>query len=149
MLTWNEVAERLAPWRNYWISTVDVAGGPHVSPVWGAVVDEVLYFYTEDGTVKARNLERDPRVAVHLESGDDVVIVRGTAELVGRPGAHPELVAAFAAKYTRPDDLQYVPTVTDTLNQLFAVRPTNALVWLLEDYDGSQRRWTAAPKDPR
>jgi hypothetical protein len=139
MLTWNEVAERLAPWRNYWISTVDVAGGPHASPVWGAVVDEVLYFYTEDGTVKARNLERDPRVAVHLE-----VIVRGTAEPGRRRG-----VAAFAAKYTRPDDLQYVPTVTDTLNQLFAVRPTNALVWLLEDYEGSQRRWTAAPKGPR
>jgi PPOX class probable F420-dependent enzyme len=144
MLTWTEVAGSLAPWRNYWICTVG-ADGPHAAPVWGVVVDGALYFFTEDGTVKARNLTRDPRVLVHLESGDDVVIVRGTVELVGRPGECPDVVAAFAAKYADPDDLQYLPAATDVLNVVYRLRPASAMVWLLDAYDGSQRRWAADP----
>jgi PPOX class probable F420-dependent enzyme len=143
MLTWTEVADSLAPWRNYWISTVDAAGAPHSSPVWGAVVADVFWFFTEDTTVKHRNLVRDPRLVVHLESGDDVVIVRGTAELRGRPGEHPDIVAAFAAKYLQPDDAQYLPAATDVLNVFYVLRPASALVWLLEGYEESQRRWVA------
>lgn len=148
MLTWTVVAQALAPQRNYWINTVDAKGAPHASPVWGAVLDEVFYFFTEDTTLKARNLTRDPRLVVHLESGDDVVIVRGVAELLGRPAAHPEIIAAFAAKYDRADDPQYLPTATDVLNVFYAVRPENAMMWLLDAYE-NQRRWVApAGADP-
>ena len=144
MLTWTEVAALLAPWRNYWVCTVSLDGSPHAAPVWGAVVDEVLWIFTEDGTVKARNLTHDPRLTIHLESGDNVVIVRGTAEPLGRPGEHPGIVAAFAAKYAEDDDAQYLPAATDVRNVFYAVRPSNALVWLLEDFD-TQRRWAAEP----
>ena len=54
-----------------------------------------LYLYSERSTVKARNLAADPRVVVHLESGEDVLIVRGTAEDVGAPAAVPAVVAAL------------------------------------------------------
>ena len=145
MLTWPEVAGALAPSRNYWLGTTSRDGSPHAAPVWGAVVDEVLYFFTERGSVKARNLAADPRLVLHLESGDDVVIVRGTAEQLGRPGDLPAIVAAFAGKYTEPDDLQYIPAETDVLNEIYAVRPRSAMVWLLDDYDSSQRRWVADP----
>ncbi len=111
----------------------------------GVVVDDGLYFYTERDTVKARNLRADPRVVIHLESGDDVVIVRGTAELLGAPRDRPDLIAAFAAKYSDPSDVQYVPAETDLLNEFYAVRPATAMLWLLDAYDSSQRRWTAPP----
>lgn len=60
-------------------------GSPHAAPVWGVVTDDVLYLYTERRTLKSRNLAADPRVVVHLEDAEDVVIVRGTAEDLGTP----------------------------------------------------------------
>ena len=144
-MEWTEVAEMLAPWRNYWISTTGTDGGPHAAPVWGVVVDETLYFYTEEGTVKARNLAADSRVVVHSESGDDVLIVRGTAELLGRPRDYPAVVDAFAAKYTLPRDLEYLPADMDVINEFYAVRPSSALTWELDDFEESKRRWAAAP----
>ena len=59
--------------------------------------------------MKARNLAADPRVVVHLESGEDVLIVRGTAKDLGTPAQVPDAVAALSAKYTGEDDRQYLP----------------------------------------
>ena len=108
-MTWAEVAERLAAARTYWLGSTTVSGAPHAAPVWGVVTGETLYLYSERSTVKARNLAADPRVVIHLESGEDVLIVRGVAEDLGAPGAVPSVVAALAAKYTRPEDQQYLP----------------------------------------
>ena len=63
------------------------------------VINHTLYLYSERRTVKARNLAAHPRVAVHLESAEDVVIVRGTAEDLGTPAQVPEVVVAQSAKY--------------------------------------------------
>ena len=146
-MDWSEVAEMLASWRNYWVCTTTADGAPHAAPVWGVVVDEVLFFYTEDTTVKARNLAADPRVVIHSESGDDVLIVHGSADLVGRPSERPDVIAAFAVKYTAAGDAQYLPADTDRLNVFYALRPGTAISWLLDAFEGSQRRW-AAPAEP-
>jgi nitroimidazol reductase NimA-like FMN-containing flavoprotein (pyridoxamine 5'-phosphate oxidase superfamily) len=84
-LTWVEVSARLAAARNCWLSTTTSSGAPHAAPVWGVVTGQNLYLYSERSTVKARNIAADPRVVVHLEGGDDVLIVRGVAETPGRP----------------------------------------------------------------
>ena len=76
VLSWPQVAACLAAARNYWLCTTTPAGAPHAAPVWGVVTGGTLYLYSERRTVKARNLAADPRVVVHLESGEDVVIVR-------------------------------------------------------------------------
>ena len=44
------------------------SGGPHAAPVWGVVINHVLYLYSERRTVKARNLAADPRVVVHWKA---------------------------------------------------------------------------------
>jgi PPOX class probable F420-dependent enzyme len=146
-MDWSEVAGLLTPWRNYWVCTVAGDGAPHAAPVWGVVLGEVLFFFTEQDTVKARNLAGDPRVVIHSESGDDVLIVRGTARVVGRPREHPGVIEAFAAKYTAPGDAQYLPAAGDRVNEIYAVSPTSAMTWELDAYEGSQRRW-AAPAEP-
>jgi hypothetical protein len=142
-MTWAEVAGRLAVARNYWLGTTLPSGAPHAAPVWGVVVGETLYLYTERSTVKARNLAADPRLVVHLESGDDVLIVRGTAEDVGPPGQVPFVVAALAQKYSRPEDRPYLPDADPSFDVVYAVRPRSALAWRMDDYDASQRRWAA------
>ena len=73
-MTWAEVAGRLASARTYWLVTTMPSGAPHAAPVWGAVTDGALHLYTERRTVKARNIAVSPRVLVHLESGEDVLI---------------------------------------------------------------------------
>ena len=142
-LSWAEVAGRLAAARNYWLNTTTPSGAPHAAPVWGAVAGQTLYLYSERSTVKARNIAADPRVVVHLESGDDVVIVRGTAEELGVPAQVPEVVAALAAKYTAPGDRQYLPDADPDFDVFYAIRPRSAMVWRLADYAASQRRWSA------
>ena len=141
-MTWAEVAGRLAPARTYWLGTTMPSGAPHAAPVWGAVADGTLHLYTERRTVKARNIAVRPQVLVHLESGEDVLIVHGLARDLGPPLAVPHVVAALAAKYTRPGDRQYLPDNDPDFDVVYAIRPTSAIAWQLADYAGSQRRWS-------
>ena len=140
---WGEVAGRLAGARIYWLHTTNPTGAPDASPVWGVVVDGVLYFYTERSTVKARNMRLDPRVVVHLESGADVVIVHGQAADLGRPGQHPALVAEFAQKYDGPDEVPFLPSSDPSFDAMFSLVPSRALMWSLPDSEATIRRWTA------
>jgi hypothetical protein len=142
-MTWDEVSARLADARSYWVVTVAADGAPLAAPVWGAVVDEVLYMYTERHTAKARALANDPRVVVHLESAEDVLIVHGRAEDLGPPSTHPAVIAALDVKYPDPADQAYLPSADEAFDVLYAIRPQRARAWELTDWDGSQARWTA------
>jgi Pyridoxamine 5'-phosphate oxidase len=142
-VSWPEVAARLAAARSYWLCTTTPSGAPHAAPVWGVVINHVLYLYSERRTIKARNLAADPRVLVHLESADDVVIVRGTAEDRGTPAQVPEVVTGLSAKYTGQGDRQYLPDADPDFDIVYAIRPQSAMMWRLPDYEGSQRRWTS------
>ena len=138
-----EVCARLAAARNYWLCTTTPSGAPHTAPVWGVVTGHTLYLYSERRTVKARNLAADPRVAVHLESAEDVVIVRGTAEDLGTPAQAGHVVTALSAKYTHPDDRPFLPDAEPAFDVVYAIRPQSAMMWRLADYEASQRRWSS------
>lgn len=140
-ISWPEVAARLAPARSYWLGTTSPGGAPHAAPVWGVVIGDTLYLYTERRTRKARNLAADPRLVVHLESGDDVVIVHGTADDLGNPAQVPQVVTALTAKYTSPADRRYLPDADPGFDVVYAIRPQSAMLWRLPDYETSQRRW--------
>jgi hypothetical protein len=142
-VSWPEVAARLAPARSYWLCSTMPSGAPHAAPVWGVVIGHVLYLYSERRTIKARNLAADPRVVVHLESGDDVLIVRGTAEDLGTPAQVPEVVTGLSAKYTGERDRPFLPDADPAFDIVYAIRPQSAMMWRLPDYEGSQRRWTS------
>src|SRR5215472_8193149 len=74
-LPWSHAEERLVRSRNYWICTARPDGRPHSMPVFGFFVDDVVYFGTAKLSRKAKNLRQNPAVSIHLDSGDDVVIV--------------------------------------------------------------------------
>jgi Pyridoxamine 5'-phosphate oxidase len=144
-IEWVDVAIKLAPARNYWLGTTTSAGAPHAAPVWGVVVDDQFYVYSERRTAKARNLALDPRTVVHLESGEHVVIVHGRMIDAGRPMHMPYVVDAFRVKYNDPGDDQYLPSSDEAFDVLYLLQPERALVWELSDFDGSQRRWSSSP----
>lgn len=140
---WPEIAACLAAARSYWLCTTTPSGAPHAAPVWGVVTGGTLYLYSERRTVKARNLAADPRLVLHLESAEDVVIVRGTAADMGTPAQVPEVMSALSAKYVSEADRQYLPDADPSFDVVYAVRPQSAMMWRLADYEGSQRRWTS------
>ena len=137
LLAWSWVGERMERSRNYWICSVRADGRPHAVPVWGVWLAEALHFGTNPASVKGRNLLRDPRVTVHLESGDECVVLEGVAETQVEPDReHFERVAdAYEHKYGgfRP---RY-PTGPGW----FAVRHRVALAWLEADYPNTATRW--------
>jgi Pyridoxamine 5'-phosphate oxidase len=76
-LPFTHAEDRLTKSRNYWICTTRPDGRPHSIPVWGFWFEGALYFGTARSTRKSRNLAHNPAISVHLESGDDVVILEG------------------------------------------------------------------------
>ena len=122
MLTWDHVEERMAEARNYWVATVRPDGRPHITPVWGLWVDGAFYFGVAPGTRKARNLTQNPNVSVHLESGEDVVILEGVAEVVSDPdpGLVERLFASSVAKYG---------TGSREVEGSYVVRPRVVFAW--------------------
>jgi len=139
-LTLREILDRLAPARSYWLATIGLSGAPHLAPVWGAVCEGALHVYSERSTAKARNLAGDDRVSINLEDAEDVLIVTGCLEDLGRPQDDAAVLEAFAAKYDRPDDRRYLPS-DRAFDVLYRLVPERALAWTLSDFDGSQRRW--------
>jgi len=97
LLPWSWAEERLVSAHNYWIAT----SGPHASPVWALWRDGAVVFSCSPRSRKARELARDPRVVVHLESGDEVVIVEGEVQ---RVVADAVLVDEYERKYAHRAD---------------------------------------------
>ena len=142
-VNWSDVIAELARPRNYWLNTINRDSSPHPSPVWGVTLDEHLYFYTSRITVKARNLTRDARAAIHLESAEDVVIVHGLAMDLGAPSLSSEVMNALRAKYDEPGDSDYLPTSNASYDVIYRFDAHRALLWRLADFYSSQRRWAA------
>jgi Pyridoxamine 5'-phosphate oxidase len=133
MLPWSFATERLADARNYWIGTSGPDGRPSVTPVWGVWIDDSVVFGTADASRKARNLASNPRVVVHLESGDEAVILEGEVE----PAAPDE---AIAAEYERKYDWR--PEVeSEESGGWFRLRPRVAFAWVEKDYPTSATRF--------
>lgn len=53
------------------LATVLPSGAPHSVPVWIGVEGERLAFFTQPQSRKARNIDRDPRVAISVVDRDD------------------------------------------------------------------------------
>jgi hypothetical protein len=138
---WIEIVVRLADAKNYWLHTTSRTGAPDATPVWGVTVEDILYLYSDRSTVKARNLERDPRVVIHLESGAEVVIVHGRLVDLGRPTVLPAVVEAFDRKYCQPVERPFLPSSDPTFDVLYSLEPRRALMWSLPDTEASTRRW--------
>ena len=84
------------------VATVLPDGGPHSVPVWVGTHQDHVVIMTGPGSQKARNLRRDPRVAISLTPADDPfspVVLRGhvVAWLSGEEGW--AVVDAIAEKY--------------------------------------------------
>ena len=87
------------------VACLDLAGGPHVTPVWVRLDGDDVVINTALGRAKARFLANDPRVAVSLTDPDNMyalVSLRGTVTGFTTEGADEE-IDNFAKKYLGVD----------------------------------------------
>ncbi|HEX4723721.1 MAG TPA: PPOX class F420-dependent oxidoreductase [Pseudonocardiaceae bacterium] len=84
------------------LATVLPDGSPHSVPLWIGTHDDHIVFLTGPDSRKARNLRRDPRVALSLTTPDnpfEPIIVRGRViEWLAGDDAWP-IIDELATKY--------------------------------------------------
>ncbi|MBA3451126.1 MAG: TIGR03667 family PPOX class F420-dependent oxidoreductase [Chloroflexia bacterium] len=123
------VAGHLADDLVVWLATVGPDETPQPSPVWFLWDGETVLIYSQPGTPKVRNIERNGRVSLHFNSdehGNDVVVITGDARIDAEaPPANS--VPAYTEKYA--DGMQSIGMTPDDFTRAYSVavriRPTS------------------------
>lgn len=110
------------------VATVLPDGSPHTVPLWVGTHDNRVVFLTGPRSRKARNLRRDPRVALSLAPADNPyqpVVLRGRVVewLEGDPAW--EVIDQISTKYTGkgyPRDEERIVAVIEPERQTIGVR---------------------------
>lgn len=136
-LPWAWATERMAAAKNYWIVTVRPDGRPHAMPVWGVSFNETVYFSTDPKSRKGLNLAANPALVIHLESGDEAVVLEGTAATVSDPAELERFDDAYAAKYGGIRPARDMPG-----SSFYRLEPAVAFGWAETSFPTSATRWT-------
>ena len=139
-LAWADVEARIRDAPNYWIATVAVDGRPHARPIDGVWVLGALCFGGSPDTRWVRNLEQNPAASVHLPSGDDVVILEGTAEYVD-DAKHPLTRASTEANKVKYPHY-FGGDEPRPFHPFWSLRPVTAYAWSLSEFPNRATRWT-------
>jgi hypothetical protein len=130
LLAWSWAERRLVAARHYWIATTRPDGRPHTRPVWGAWLADGFWFST--GSLARGNLRTNPQITLHLERGDQVVIVEGVAAPVTGAGRLRAFVAAYNQKYdwgAAATDEGFIDSPGGPVTPVFRVRPRVVFGW--------------------
>ncbi|MQA73085.1 MAG: pyridoxamine 5'-phosphate oxidase [Solirubrobacterales bacterium] len=87
------------------VSTNGPRGWPHSMPLWYVLCEERVWIWTYAKSQKARNLERDPRATLLVETGIEYGELRGVqieaeAELIRDPERVLEFAKLLTMRYT-------------------------------------------------
>ncbi len=126
-----EVADFLGEQRVVTCATIGRGGWPHLMPLWYVLREDQIWAWTYAKSQKVRNLERDDRVTLQFETGEQYhelrgVMVQGRAvihretpfvaelgrEIFERYGAgalDEEFMAVIRAQAAKRVGLQFVP----------------------------------------
>jgi hypothetical protein len=103
------------------MATVRASGRPHLVPVWFVWSDGRFYIAVDPESVKARNLQANPHVALALEDGTHPVICEGVARFL--PSVPTPVAEAFRARY------DWAVEDDDEYSAMIEVVPTKWMVW--------------------
>jgi PPOX class probable F420-dependent enzyme len=110
------------------LATVLPDGSPHSVPLWVDTQGDQVVFLTGPDSLKARNLRRDPRVALSIAPADDPftpVVVRGRVVEWLEGDAAWEIIDRISEKYIGAPysrELQRVVGVIEPERQTVGVR---------------------------
>lgn len=124
----DDVRRVVAAGRLAHLVTLNPDGSPQVTVIWvGLDGDELVSAHLFDQR-KLRNVRRDPRVAVSLESGGvnamglpEYLVIRGEARITA--GGAPELLQRLAEVYMGPG-VRFPPMDAPPPGHVMHIRPT-------------------------
>ena len=93
-LTPDEQRELLESERVVVVSSIGVRGWPHSMPLWYVPRDTEIWIYTYAKSQKVRNLERDPRATLLVETGHEYGELRGV-EIEAEAEIHRDLDTVY------------------------------------------------------
>jgi PPOX class probable F420-dependent enzyme len=100
-LTAEEQAELIAAERVAVVASHGPRGWPHVMPLWYVPRDGEIWIWTYAKSQKVRNLERDPRATLLIETGVEYGELRGVQiEAEGEIIRDPERIVDYAKQMT-------------------------------------------------
>jgi len=120
------------------VATTMPDGSPHSVAVWVGLEDGLIVFFTQTTSRKARNLERDPRVAISMVDHDNpyaTARIRGRVVRTTTGDEAWEIIDRMAVRYTGepfpfrpPTSILYhvEPTRVGSTQLPFQHRPTAA-----------------------
>jgi hypothetical protein len=126
MLDWAWATERLEQAKIYWLATASADATPHLIPIWGAWVDG--RWYVEGGPTRwQRNLRENPKAAVTVEFGREIVIVKGTTREIVAPV--PDLATRIATGYAKYRPAYDADPANWSAGGLWELTPVKAFAW--------------------
>src|ERR1700742_2439951 len=110
--------------------TINADGSPQVSGVWIGLDGDELVIASLPKRIKVHNVERDPRVALVIQSPtkserglDEYLVIHGTARVT--EGGAPELLQQLARIYLGPDAV--FPAPGSPPGYIFHITPEKVL----------------------
>jgi PPOX class probable F420-dependent enzyme len=104
-LSGDEQRELIGGERIVVVSTLGPRGWPHVMPLWYVPRDGEIWIWTYAKSQKVKNLERDPRATLLIETGVEYTELRGVqieaeAELIRDPDEVVDYAKEMTVRYS-------------------------------------------------
>src|ERR687887_2863524 len=93
-LTPDEQRDLLDAERIVVVSSLGPRGWPHVMPLWYVLRDGEVWIYTYAKSQKVRNLERDPKATLLVETGHEYTELKGV-QIEAEAEIHRDLETTF------------------------------------------------------
>lgn len=101
-LPWQELHQRFAAERSYWLATAGPGGNPHVRPVLAVWLGDKIYSTTSPAARKGRNLAERPECSLAVGAPAMDIVIEGTTSWVDDRGVLELVAAAYDSKYGWP-----------------------------------------------
>ena len=114
------------------VATVSAAGVPHLVPVCHVLDDGKLYFASETGARKIRNLRQNPHLTVTIDLYSDDwsnlkgVMIQGSAAIIGKSPRFRKIRRLLYAKYPQYPDMS---AIGERDSVIVEVTPRHAFSW--------------------
>jgi Pyridoxamine 5'-phosphate oxidase len=101
-LDWDEVCQRFAAERWYWLATAGSQGRPHVRPVLAVWLAGKIYSTTSPAARKGHNLEQRAECSLAARAPAIDIVIEGTTSWVDDHTLLEQIAAAYDSKYGWP-----------------------------------------------
>ena len=135
-MTEDEIKAFLAEGRTLSVATIGGDGMPHLVAMWYVVLDDQIAFWTYGKSQKVVDMQRDPRLACMVETGEKYnelrgVQIRGEALITADPIIVQRVGEAISQRYNGPLDetSQQMVRLMGAKRVAIFVKPSQIISW--------------------